>query len=101
MVCTACNRELRANAFQWRYRNKERHRRCKTCVNTRKRETYRGRPDLDKIYARKAAQVRKLRRIVRAHLKDNPCVDCGEQDVVVLQFDHVRGTKGRAVSEAV
>lgn len=29
------------------------------------------------------------------HLKLNPCVDCGETDVLALDFDHVRGARKR------
>lgn len=29
------------------------------------------------------------------HLKSNPCVDCGESDVLALDFDHVRGARKR------
>lgn len=29
------------------------------------------------------------------HLKSNPCVDCGDRDVLSLDFDHVRGAQKR------
>lgn len=30
------------------------------------------------------------RKLIVEHLKNNPCVDCGEADILVLQFDHLR-----------
>jgi len=38
---------------------------------------------------------------VAEYLSQHPCVDCGEDNVVVLDFDHVRGQKKNDVSRLV
>lgn len=35
------------------------------------------------------------------YLKTHPCVDCGIDDPVVLEFDHVRGEKVNAIAELI
>lgn len=35
------------------------------------------------------------------HFSTHPCVDCGEDDKVVLEFDHVRGTKVANISKLI
>lgn len=41
------------------------------------------------------------RQYVLEYLLKNPCVDCGEKDPIVLDFDHVRGIKKSNISDMI
>ncbi|HTJ26637.1 MAG TPA: hypothetical protein VMA36_10785 [Candidatus Limnocylindria bacterium] len=41
------------------------------------------------------------RALVEAYLASHPCTDCGTTEPLVMEFDHVRGTKIREVSSLV
>ena len=41
------------------------------------------------------------REYIQNYLKTHPCVDCGNSDLRVLDFDHVRGLKVGSISNGV
>lgn len=49
------------------------------------------------IWSKKQQDV--IQKLVVDHLLQNPCVDCGEPDLLVLEFDHVRGKKLASISD--
>lgn len=61
------------------------------------------------LRARKAERDRKQgfkarlvrHRMIVEFLLTHPCVDCDETDPLVLEFDHVDGTKHRAISDMI
>ena len=59
----------------------------------------------DKIISRSAArnkrQRKKNREFVDRVKRMHSCVDCGESNPVVLEFDHVRGVKRKSVADMV
>ena len=64
---------------------------CKACAKVRNAAYYRATPE--KNAQRQASRDRmrdSARKFVWEYLLDHPCVDCGEGNPVVLQFDHLR-----------
>jgi 5-methylcytosine-specific restriction endonuclease McrA len=65
---------------------------CKTCQNSYGREHYQANRSayIAKARARNAEQSRTNADFLIEYLRNHPCVDCGESDIVVLEFDHQR-----------
>jgi hypothetical protein len=62
------------------------------------REYYRTHPaSREQNRLRKAIHRKSMIDWIRDYLLAHPCVDCGEKNLVVLEFDHVRGVKQRDV----
>jgi hypothetical protein len=55
--------------------------------------------------SKKAEQIRRAReraaQYVLDYLSTHRCVECGESDPVVLEFDHVRGKKTLTISQMI
>tara|TARA_Y100001001_G_scaffold163782_1_gene193805 strand:+ start:5619 stop:5984 length:366 start_codon:yes stop_codon:yes gene_type:complete len=54
----------------------------------------------EKVKKERAEGRLKVKEFIWDHKKNNPCVDCGEDDPIVLDFDHVRGEKKFTMARA-
>ena len=66
--------------------------RCKKCMAAYMRERRRTHGNARTAINNEARRRKNLEAII-VYLRDHPCVDCGEKDFMVLDFDHVRGKK--------
>jgi hypothetical protein len=84
-VCARCKEELPLTAFN-NYREGKQYW-CRECF----RAYFRRRGDQHRRQARRSNDARRsaLRAVVIDHLRSHACVDCGENDARVLEFDHV------------
>lgn len=53
------------------------------------------------IYKRRETHRVKGREFICEYLSKHPCVDCGEGDILVLEFDHVKGIKKMNLGDLV
>lgn len=99
-TCTSCNTEKPLEDFQKRSSSKDGHTNlCKPCKRQYDNNHYKNNPSRSE-YIRKNQKDREqeANEYIRQYLLKHPCVDCGENDIVVLEFDHVRGEKRGVVS---
>lgn len=76
---------------------------CKKCHNIYVKEHY----CKNKVSYKRRANLRNKtvrhdnRQFIWDFLKEHPCVDCGEKDPIVLEFDHINNDKTANVSRLV
>jgi transcription elongation factor Elf1 len=64
---------------------------CRTCQGDYQRENYEDTRvnRLDNIYENRKKRKKVIRLFLAEYYSTHPCVDCGETDIVVLDFDHL------------
>lgn len=90
-VCNTCHESKPLSEFSFR-KNRGKHvARCKACHAAYLRDYYsRNKEKYAEKNKRDLPKYRKRNReYLVEYLKSHPCVDCGEKDIEVLQFDHV------------
>lgn len=100
LMCTRCAVTKLADAFPRRRRHAdELHCWCRDCfaeLHAAYYARYRER-EIVRIQRNKERARQAARSFVDAYLAVHPCVDCGESDRVVLEFDHI-GEKRKDIS---
>jgi hypothetical protein len=76
---------------------------CEICQHAYLREHYRKTVSAynARLYALHLDSTERNRHLVLEHLTQHPCIDCNQSDAVVLDFDHVRGTKDSAIRQMI
>ena len=93
-TCTKCFQEKSIEDFGWKSRLlNRRHAVCKPCTAKRSNNWYYQNKDahIENVMLHKRESRVLARQYVWDYLLAHPCVECGESDPVVLEFDHIRG----------
>lgn len=91
--CTKCNEVKNIDDFSMK-KGKPRTI-CKSCNNQYFYKWYKNNRSTQIIRLKQNRKKNRdrVRQFVVEHLKQNPCVDCGNSNILVLEFDHVHGKK--------
>lgn len=88
--CSKCLRILDESEFNWKFRNIKLQYHCKKCSREYVKNHYKNNLKyyLNKAHKRNAMVKERACAYLGPYLLSHPCVDCGETDILVLEFDH-------------
>lgn len=105
-ICSKCKKEK--SIADYNFKNKSLgiyHSECKDCTRLFVKNHYNKNRQyyLNKTHKRNTRLRQEISNYTKQYLQNNPCVDCGEKDIVVLEFDHKRDqfVKFKAVSSMI
>ena len=92
--CGACGERKSIDEFAWRRKALgQRDNMCRPCRAAYKQAHYAANKQryVDSATARRRRIGEERMVMLVEYLRAHPCVDCGEEDVLVLEFDHLGG----------
>lgn len=105
--CRECSALKFPNDFPWKKVGERRQTICKKCQRWYSKSRYdkltpeQKRKLIARSKKRKAEVIAENRQRLVRHFADHPCVDCGENDIILLECDHVSGKKDRGVGTMI
>ena len=99
--CSRCKKEFKEEEFRiMNARLNKRQPMCDPCLSEYNKEYWVKVKDRRNPIKNSNTKKRRLVVIdfIVSYLKNHPCVDCGEKDIVVLEFDHLKDKKNNVSS---
>lgn len=95
-TCSKCKNLKTIDEFPWRSKIKQKKQAaCRDCTKQTSKKWYKNNTSRQIENVKRNNQIHYKSRIERmfAFLSDKSCIDCGERNPILLDFDHVRGEK--------
>ncbi len=103
--CSKCGKLKLVSEFNFKVKKLGlRHKHCRVCTRALIKNHYNSNKGyyLEKAFKRNNKIKFELVNYLRDYFLEHPCVDCGEKDMTVLEFDHTgKEPKFKAVSSIV
>jgi hypothetical protein len=87
-VCGRCKENKSLEKFAWKSKDKGVYQwACRSCQKELRTAHYQA--NKTEIYSQIKNRQRNLKNKIWNYKNNHPCVDCGEKDPIVLEFDHL------------
>ncbi len=102
-ICCRCKKEKKEEEFNYKVKKLQiRQKACKECTRAEVKKHYLNNKAYYLVKAQKRNSLKRkvVKEYIWNYLSSHPCIDCGEKDPVVLEFDHVGAKKFTISSNA-
>lgn len=99
-ICTKCRVEKEEDLFYKKRNGLQPY--CKDCSNQISKDHYKNNKSYykDKAKVNDKNRISRIRKFINDYKSKLMCVDCGESNPIVLEFDHVTGKKAFDIGAA-